>query len=143
MGSVRTCDTVVRWGGEEFLVVARHTDRSLGSVLATRIIEAFRDQPFDLGQGVSITKTCSLGFCPFPVLPREPGAITWQQAVEVADRCLYAAKLSGRDGWVGVQGLEGGPAAVAAFLGIHAQGSGTVDCVLDTSFGDPSILRWQ
>jgi len=100
--AVRDSDTVVRWGGEEFLVVARHTDRSQGNFIATRILELVRSRPFDLGNGIEIHKTCSLGFCAYPMAPKHPDALTWQRVVEVADRCLYAAKLSGRDGWVGI-----------------------------------------
>ncbi len=98
----RDTDTVVRWGGEEFLIVAAGADRGTASVIATNLRERLRSHRFDLGDSGSLACTCSVGFAAFPLLPGRPDAIPWEGAVEVADQCLYAAKKSGRDGWVGV-----------------------------------------
>lgn len=100
----RTCrasDVVVRWGGEEFLIVARNTDRAHAHMLAQQVCEAVRSHHFDLGNGVVLRKSCSAGFTAFPLLPGAPEHFGWEQALELADQCLYAAKNSGRDGWVG------------------------------------------
>jgi len=141
--AVRDSDTVVRWGGEEFLVVARHTDRSQGNYIASRILDLMRSRPFELGNGVQITKTCSLGYCPYPMASDHPDALGWHQVVELADRCLYAAKLSGRDGWVGLQGHCVAPDAVIAFLEAPKMDHRPDYCQVLTSFPDPSGLRWQ
>jgi hypothetical protein len=45
--------------------------------------------------------TCSIGFVPFPLHPEAPDLGSWRVAIEVADQCLYAAKRSGRNRWVG------------------------------------------
>ncbi|MDQ1919242.1 ligand-binding sensor domain-containing diguanylate cyclase [Massilia pseudoviolaceinigra] len=100
----RTCrasDVVVRWGGEEFLIVARNTDRDHAHALANQVCQAVRSHRFDLGNGVVLQKSCSVGFTAFPLLPGAPERFDWEQALELADQCLYAAKNSGRDGWVG------------------------------------------
>ncbi|HMB42386.1 MAG TPA: diguanylate cyclase, partial [Luteimonas sp.] len=97
----RDSDVVVRWGGEEFLVLARNADRDLVQVIAAQICESIRAHAFDIGGGVVLRKTCSIGFTAFPLLPAVPDRYDWEQAVALADRCLYAAKHSGRDGWVG------------------------------------------
>lgn len=97
----RASDVVVRWGGEEFLILARNADRHQAKVLATQICAALRAHAFDLGNGEVVHKTCSLGFTAFPLLPAQPEKFDWEQAVELADQCLYAAKKSGRDAWVG------------------------------------------
>jgi diguanylate cyclase (GGDEF)-like protein len=142
LAAMRDTDTVVRWGGEEFLVVAKGTDRSQAGVLAERILSMIRDRPFDVGGGASITKTCSLGFAPYPCLDCDPAGATWHQVVDVADRCLYAAKKSGRDGWVGIQGRSADQADLMRFLEDPAQAlkNGTWD--LATSFPDPLELQW-
>ncbi|MFD0739404.1 diguanylate cyclase [Lysobacter koreensis] len=97
----RESDVVVRWGGEEFLILARNADRDQAQVLAAMVCDAVRAHPFDLGNGVVLRKTCSLGFSAFPLVPGQPERFGWEAAVELADQCLYAAKNSGRDGWVG------------------------------------------
>jgi hypothetical protein len=63
--------------------------------------------------------------------------------VEVADRCLYAAKLSGRDGWVGLLGRCATADAVGAFLGTPADPEAREGLGLATSFQDAESLRWS
>jgi diguanylate cyclase (GGDEF)-like protein len=101
-GACRDADFVVRWGGEEFLIVARNSDRDCAHLLANNLRDAVRNLRIDLGNGVVLEKTCSLGFAAFPVLESDPEAYAWEDAVKMADQCLYAAKNSGRDAWVGV-----------------------------------------
>ena len=100
-GVCRETDTVVRWGGEEFLIVAKAADRNQIEVIARNICEGMRAHPFEVSQGVVIHKTCSVGFTAFPVVRTDPAVFRWEEAVEVADQCLYAAKNSGRDHYVG------------------------------------------
>ena len=142
--AVRDTDTVVRWGGEEFLLVARNVDRSQAEILANRVLELIRSTPFDLGNGNFITKTCSLGFALYPFLQNQPpNTLTWQQVVEVADRCLYAAKESGRDGWVGL--LHGGDDAadVPRFISQPEVVLADPAWHLLASFPDLQALRWR
>ena len=141
--AVRTTDTVIRWGGEEFLVVARFTDRHQGNIIAARILDFMRSRPFDLGNGAKLTKTCSLGYCPYPMAPLDSNGMTWQQVVEIADRCLYAAKLSGRDGWVGTNGAIDEFEAGATLLELPEVGTNARHCAVFTSFPDASKLQWQ
>ena len=102
--TMRDSDTVVRWGGEEFFVVAKHTAKADAVVVAERIRSRVADHPFDLGNGTILHKTCSIGFAAYPFLPDDPARVPWEKVVEMADQCLYAAKASGRDTWVGVHG---------------------------------------
>ncbi len=102
----RDSDYLVRWGGEEFLVVARATARSHATELAERARAAIGDVPFELDDGMRLTKTCSVGFACFPLSPEFPRALTWDAAVKLADACLYAVKKGGRNGWIGVLGVQ-------------------------------------
>ncbi|BDU75048.1 tetratricopeptide repeat-containing diguanylate cyclase [Mesoterricola sediminis] len=109
--TMRDSDTVVRWGGEEFFVVAKHTSRTEAHIVAERIrsrVEAF---PFDIGEGRIVHKTCSVGFATYPFFRKDPALVAWEKVAEVADQCLYAAKASGRNTWVGVHEAEDGPDA--------------------------------
>jgi len=102
----RESDFLVRWGGEEFLVIARFVDRASAELLAERIRAAIESHPFDLTPEVTIQKTCSIGFTCFPFDPRAVDLLTWSQVVDLADRCLYAAKHSGRNAWVGLHAAD-------------------------------------
>ena len=46
---VRDSDRLIRWGGEEFLLISRDADRTRGDVLAGRVMQAVGSEPFDLG----------------------------------------------------------------------------------------------
>jgi diguanylate cyclase (GGDEF)-like protein len=101
-GATRDTDTVVRWGGEEFLIVARNASRSDSTVLAERIRSGVETCDFDIGTGVPLKRTCSVGFSFYPFLTNPPEACSWEQVVDLADHCLYAAKRGGRNAWVGI-----------------------------------------
>ncbi len=102
----RESDHLVRWGGEEFLVVARDSSRTHAAELAERIRHAVADQPFLLPDGQKLTRTCSIGFACFPLSVAQPQALDWSALVDVADSALYEAKRSGRNRWVGVIGAD-------------------------------------
>jgi diguanylate cyclase (GGDEF)-like protein len=104
--ATRETDTVVRWGGEEFLVVARNAARRDSVILAERIRSLVEAHPFDLGDGKVLRRTCSVGFTFFPFLCAVPELFNWEQAIDLADHCLYAAKHGGRNAWVGVYPRE-------------------------------------
>ena len=113
------------------LILARNSDRAQAKVLAAQVCEAIRTHPFDLGNGVVLRKTCSLGFSAFPLLPGDPDKFSWEQAVELADQCLYEAKHGGRDGWVGCLLDDGG--SDGAVNGIRRQMPGYGPAWIQTS----------
>jgi diguanylate cyclase (GGDEF)-like protein len=112
---VRAADHVVRWGGEEFLVVARFVERGHGPELAEKVRAEIAGTAFALPGGETLRRTCSLGFAAFPFDLGDPQGLGWERVVHAADLCLYLAKRRGRDGWVGVAagGARGGAAALA------------------------------
>jgi len=142
--ATRNTDTVVRWGGEEFLVVARNACRLDFSVLVERIRHQVENHPFDIGEGMTLHRTCSLGFAFFPFLPETPEILGWEQIVDLADQCLYAAKRGGRNAWVGLcptEDLQEGDLAahwpdVAKLLDLGK-------LRVRTSLPDPSALNWH
>jgi diguanylate cyclase (GGDEF)-like protein len=109
----RSSDTAARWGGEEFLVIARDTDRAEARTLAERIRAAVRAHRFDVGDGVIVQKTCSIGFCAFPFVP-DHFELGWEEVLKLADACLYAAKRGGRDCWVGLSATSDAPLSAEA-----------------------------
>lgn len=99
-GALRRSDFLVRWGGEEFLVVARASERRQADVQARRLLEAVGGAPFSLGD-LSLVQTCSIGWAPFPWLEERPRDATIEEVLGFADRALYEAKRSGRNVAVG------------------------------------------
>ncbi|WP_426336907.1 diguanylate cyclase [Pseudoduganella sp. R-31] len=102
----RESDYLVRWGGEEFLVLARATGRSGAHVVAERIRQAVSSREFVLPDGTRLARTCSIGFACYPFLPSHPRLMSWSQVVELADLGLYISKHSGRDAWTAVHATE-------------------------------------
>ncbi len=98
----RESDYLVRWGGEEFLVLARATERDEAHAVAERIRQAVSARSFTLQDGTQLARSCSIGFACFPFLPSQPRLMSWSQVVELADLGLYLAKRSGRDAWAAV-----------------------------------------
>nr|WP_320133066.1 GGDEF domain-containing protein [uncultured Holophaga sp.] len=98
----RGTDTVIRWGGEEFLVLARNFCREDLDAICERIRSRVAGHPFETGIDQTLHLTCSLGGAVFPFLREKPSALRWERVVDFADACLYAAKRSGRNAWVWV-----------------------------------------
>ncbi|MCZ8233755.1 MAG: diguanylate cyclase [Inhella sp.] len=112
----RESDYLVRWGGEEFLVVARGTSRDGLAELAERARCIVADEPFTIPGGEPLRVTCSIGFACYPLDPEHPREATWSAVLAVADAALYAAKREGRNRWVGVVQGRGAPFAIAQSL---------------------------
>jgi two-component system sensor histidine kinase ChiS len=98
----RESDCLVRWGGEEFLVVSRFSRREQAWQLAERIRKAVADCDFTLVDGQVLKKTCSIGYACYPFKSDQPQVLTWEQVIDTADKALYAAKKSGRNRCVGI-----------------------------------------
>lgn len=98
----RASDHIIRWGGEEFLVVARGLREEDAATLAERVRRLMVERPVELEDGSRLCCSLSIGFAPFPLLGERPAGGGWEEVVDLADRLLYAAKRSGRDAWVGV-----------------------------------------
>jgi diguanylate cyclase (GGDEF)-like protein len=120
--SIRHSDILVRWGGEEFLVVSRYTDRSEAQLLAQRVLSAVADTSFPLGEtGKMIGRTCSIGWAAFPWFPANPRAVSYAEVLTLADRALNQAKRSGKNQAVGMLPAAGkSPATMIE--GLHSTG---------------------
>lgn len=100
--SVRKHDLAIRWGGEEFVLVARGADRGYAIVLAERIRAKVEGHIFTLPDGKTLRKTCSIGYSLFPFTPDKTDLLTWEQVLGLADAALYRAKAAGRNRALGV-----------------------------------------
>jgi diguanylate cyclase (GGDEF)-like protein len=99
---VRKSDVLVRWGGEEFLIMSRSTDPSGTPAFCSRILEVIASEPFDLGHGITVRKTCSVGWSAYPWSRGAYEAICAEESIALADAALYRAKAFGRNLGVGI-----------------------------------------
>ena len=87
--AIRSEDSVGRWGGEEFLVVAPMTDLPGGVLLGERIRTLVGDTAVQIGGGLDITVTVSVGVT--------SGMAVMDVLLAEADAALYVAKRDGRN----------------------------------------------
>ena len=98
----RERDLLVRWGGEEFLLVVDAIEQLHAADLAERIVCAVASSAL-IDQPITLKVSCSIGFAPWPFDASGHGTHSWEQSVELADQALYQAKAAGKNGWVGVK----------------------------------------
>jgi len=120
--SIRHSDVLVRWGGEEFLIVSRYTDRSEAELLAQRVLTAVADLPFRIGPGgETFYRTCSIGWATFPWFLDDPRSVSYEEVLTLADRGLNRAKHQGRNCAIGMLPASGeGPCTIIE--GLHSTG---------------------
>ena len=99
---VRKSDVLVRWGGEEFLIMSRSTDPSGTPAFCSRVLEVMSSEPFDLGHGIVVRKTCSIGWASYPWCREAFEAMCAEESIALADAALYRAKAMGRNQGVGI-----------------------------------------
>jgi diguanylate cyclase (GGDEF)-like protein len=98
--AVRRDDLIVRWGGEEFLILAPRAAPEQAEQIAERVLRSLGQTPVSLG-GVALRVTASIGYARFP-LPPYNTAVAWEQAINLADMALYTAKNQGRNRAFGI-----------------------------------------
>jgi diguanylate cyclase (GGDEF)-like protein len=89
--AVRGHDTVIRWGGEEFLVICPSCDAAGASSLADRLLAACPEACAPALPPEHV-QTTSIGIAEYPLVARTPEAL-----VGAADDALYRSKRDGRN----------------------------------------------
>jgi diguanylate cyclase (GGDEF)-like protein len=89
--SLRRTDVVVRWGGEELVVVLPNVDLAGAKAALDKALEAVRSESFVGAEHTTFRVSFSAGLV--MVHPNE----SLESAVARADELLYAAKRAGRD----------------------------------------------
>ena len=97
-------DRVVRWGGDEFVIVRALSDLDDAARLAEEIRIRTAELRFRISESASARTTCSIGFACYPFVFEAPGWASWEEVLNLADMALYRAKVR-RDAWLGWCGL--------------------------------------
>ncbi|MFT5541193.1 MAG: diguanylate cyclase (GGDEF)-like protein [Glaciecola sp.] len=109
----REDDIVVRWGGDEFIVVGKVYEKGEVSALAERIRNTIAKYGFNIGLSQRMHLSSSIGYAMYPFAHFSPDSLSWEQVHLLADKALYRAKDSGRNTWCGlVQPLVAPPVGV-------------------------------
>jgi len=92
LGATRTFDTVIRYGGEEFLVILnKQNDIHTTKEICQRILKSISSKPIRIDDK-NIFVSVSIGVNPSPSRNK-----TLEDAIKDADKMLYEAKRTGRN----------------------------------------------
>ena len=89
---VRDSDTVVRYGGDEFVVLLVETNADEARIVAERMRKMIEAEVFVKETGLAIRLTISIGIAAFP-----QHATTKQTLLNLADQAMYRGKESTRN----------------------------------------------
>ncbi len=114
--SLRVQDLLVRWGGEEFLIVVDEQQVASAAALAQRLLDQLALTPVSYGtQRIAIS--ASIGFASFPLAPHGL-VVNWERAIDLVDTVMYMAKAHGRNRAYGIEAMAvADEAALAALAG--------------------------
>ena len=90
--SVRAADLVIRFGGEEFLIVLIDIQTGEPFEVAEKIRGNIASYKFQAPDGTTFQKTISIGVCEYP-----SDSESFWQAIKFADVALYRSKEDGRN----------------------------------------------
>jgi diguanylate cyclase (GGDEF)-like protein len=105
LSTCRRSDFVIRWGGDEFVVIAKQAHRGESEALAERIRREIESRTFTLPNGQFVHTTCSIGFAAFPLFRGQADGADLDDVIGLADSLMYEAKRQ-RNAWVGMLGIN-------------------------------------
>lgn len=101
----RQGDMVLRWGGEEFLIVLRNLNQTALTNFTNRALQVIGSTPVPY-QNSSIPVTASAGFLTLPFAGVDESQLNWEKALKLADMALYMGKVHGRNRGYGLVALH-------------------------------------
>ncbi len=101
----RQGDMVLRWGGEEFLIVLRNLNQTALTNFTNRALQVIGSTPVPY-QNSNIPVTASAGFLTLPFAGIDETQLNWEKALKLADMALYMGKVHGRNRGYGLVALH-------------------------------------
>ena len=96
---IRDDDFIIRWGGEEFLIILNKTKLEYLEVFSQKVLSLFSTAKIPISDKNNIRITVSLGVTHMPLLLeyQSEECLSLEQIINVSDFALYQAKESGRN----------------------------------------------
>jgi diguanylate cyclase (GGDEF)-like protein len=89
---IRKNDVIIRYGGDEYIVLLPNTDKKTASIIAERIRKEISREPFYAFGNKKFSITVTLGVANYP-----NDAKSRDELIGKADRAMYEGKLTGRN----------------------------------------------
>ncbi len=106
-GCVRDNDVVVRYGGDEYVILLKGTDSGGALKVAERIRRTVETHHFLAREGLGVSLTTCIGVASFPEHAQDKASL-----LDFADRAMYRGKKSSRNVvYMAASGLEATPEA--------------------------------
>jgi diguanylate cyclase (GGDEF)-like protein len=94
----RGSDYVVRFAGEEFVLVLRDIQTELVAQFSYRLNELIGKSVYSLPDGHRTRLTCSVGYAIYPLELLGGQLINWEISLQLAEMALYHVKHAGKNG---------------------------------------------
>jgi diguanylate cyclase (GGDEF)-like protein len=107
--TLREDDLIVRWGGEEFLVLVKPMPMAESEALAQRLLASLAERPV-MFEGQPVPVSASIGYGQFP-LPGAEVPVDWERAISLVDTAMYLSKAHGRNCACGIRRVDPSSAA--------------------------------
>lgn len=106
--NIRESDLLVRWGGEEFLIILKDFELNQAQIFAEQLRNNIEKNIITINtkKDKKIQLTCSMGYSHYPFNKNQPEQYNWENIIELADIALYAAKENQRNAWVGFESQQ-------------------------------------
>ncbi len=101
----RSEDLVLRWGGEEFLIMLRRVDITATTLFTQRVLDDIAIRPVIFADQ-QIHVTISAGFLTYPFAGLDEATLGWSKTLQLADMALYLSKVHGRNRGYGLVQLN-------------------------------------
>jgi diguanylate cyclase (GGDEF)-like protein len=89
---VRKNDVIIRYGGDEYIVLLPNTDKKTAAIIAERIRKEISREPFYAFGNKKFSISVTLGVATYP-----KDAKSRDELIGKADRAMYEGKLTGRN----------------------------------------------
>ncbi len=94
----RGADYVVRYAGEQFVLVLRDVEFSTVREVALQLNQLVANANFQIPDGRTVSLTCSIGYSCFPLELLGGQLISWEISLQLSEIALRKVKQSGRNG---------------------------------------------